>query len=194
MSIRDWFNKATNKDASTSQTSGNIISGARAEDFAPTAPKINASHFGTEPASKFTKERVVSYFLSEGYKFSHDEDGDLLGIWDGHPFWFLFLSPNSDFLQVRGSWHRKVSHQNRHLMMHTMNDWNRDRIWPKAYIREDSDGTENSIYSETTFDFSEGVSDLQLHYSIDYALQTALQFFTHLNGVLPPENGEPEED
>lgn len=190
MKFRDWFSKNEPHNSTGPTPEKKSLRNPIADDLAPKTARIDDSHFGTDQVTPFSKERVVSYFIEEGYKFSHDDEGDIVGIWDGHPFWFLFLGKSSDFFQVRGTWNRKVTHANRNFMMHVMNDWNRDRIWPKGYIKEDPDGTESSVYAETSFDFGEGVTPKQLNYSIDYALHTALQLFTHLNAVLPPENDE----
>lgn len=161
----------------------------RPEQFAHAVPLEAPEHFGTEPASEFGRDRVVSYLVSKDLKFTLDDEGDIIGIWDGNPFWFLFLGPGGAFFQLRGRWHRRVSHQNRTLMMQSLNDWNREKLWPKAFLREDDDGLQNSVFGETTFDFSEGVTDKQLHYTIEYSLQCTLQLFEHLTSVVGPDTG-----
>lgn len=194
MSFRQWFSKSQANEKSGADAANaspnNALPRLSPDDLADAAPLTDPEHFGSQPLTPFNKERIVAYFIKEGYKFSYDDDCDIVGVWDGHPFWFLFLNTDYNFFQVRGRWQREVSHASRSMMLHAMNDWNRDRIWPKAYIREDEDGTVNLVFGETSFDFSDGVTDLQLHYSIDYALQTSLQFFSHLSAMMPPENAE----
>jgi hypothetical protein len=197
MSLRDWLSKATNKQQasaeqpSDSETAPEDVS---VDTFAVKSKTIDPAHFGEEPISEFSRSRVVSYLADEGYKFSFDDDGDIVGVWDGSPFWFLFMGPEGGFFQVRGRWHRSVGHANRTLALQSVNDWNRDRIWPKGFVREEPDGTANSIYGESTFDFTDGITDKQLHYAINYALQCTLQMFEHMGTLIAPETGEAPED
>lgn len=160
------------------------------EQFSHSVTLEDPTHFGVEPVTEFGRDRVVSYLVGKDLKFTLDDEGDIIGIWDGNPFWFLFLGPGGAFFQLRGRWHRKVSHQNRTLAMQALNDWNREKLWPKAFIREDDDGLQNSVFGETTFDFSEGVTDKQLHYTIEYSLQCTLQLFEHLTSVVSLDSSE----
>ena len=41
-----------------------------------------------------------------------------------------------------------------------LNDWNRDRIWPKAYLRAE-DGRA-AVYAEVSVDLTDGVTDDQI--------------------------------
>ena len=60
--------------------------------------------------------------------------------------------------------------------MLAVNDWNRDRIWPKAYVREEDDAL--ALYGEMSVDLEHGVTDDQLVRLVDCGLATTVQLFT----------------
>jgi hypothetical protein len=196
--MRKWFTKrpgtdttpASTPDVQVEELETDTIAVPSAEDNLRSIPRVDDSHFGTEFTAEFSRDRVIDYFIKRDLKFTIDDDGDVVGVWDGSPFWFLFMGPEGKFFQVRGRWHRKVAHHNRTFVMQMLNDWNREKLWPKAFIREDEDGLQNSIYGEATFDFSEGVTSKQLHYTLDYSLQCTLQLFEHLGSLVGPDSAQ----
>jgi hypothetical protein len=68
-----------------------------------------------------------------------------------------------------------------------LNDWNRDRIWPKAYVREEEG--QLALYSEVSSDLEVGATDQQLAQLIACGLGTGVQMFSALDAVLPQEDG-----
>lgn len=143
--------------------------------------------------SPITRERVSAYLQQRGYSYRFDDDGDITGTWDGNRFWFLLLGPGEEILQVRGRWHRTLPPAGRMSTLQTINDWNRERIWPKAYVRPESAGL--SLYTEVSVDFSPGATDDQLHQMVACGLGTAVQLFASVSAMLPPEaKEEPDED
>ncbi|GHS86492.1 type III secretion system chaperone family protein [Cellulomonas hominis] len=131
-----------------------------------------------------TRERVAAYLRSRDYHFVIDDDGDLTGTWDGSRFWFLLLGEQGEILQVRGRWHRQVPLDRRRAVALTANDWNRERIWPKVYLREEEGVV--AVYSEVSADLEEGVTDDQLAQLIACGLGTGVQMFSSLDSHLPP--------
>lgn len=129
--------------------------------------------------------RVESYLRRLGYHVRLDDDGDLTGTWDGDRFWFLLLGERSEVLQVRGRWHRTLPSSRRAAALLAVNDWNRERIWPKAYLREEEDGT--ALYTEVSVDLEHGVTDAQLAQLVSCGLGTGVQFFAALRGLVPEE-------
>ncbi|MFC8192402.1 YbjN domain-containing protein [Cellulomonas sp. NPDC057328] len=136
-----------------------------------------------------TRDRVADYLLARGYRFLVDEDGDLTGTWDGSRFWFLLLGEQQEILQVRGRWHRTLPLEQRRALALAINDWNRERIWPKAYVREE-DGV-LAVYAEVSADLEPGVTDVQLAQLLACGLGTGVQLFAALEPVVPGEGGTP---
>ncbi len=136
-----------------------------------------------EPPTPLSRGRVADYLRGRGYKFVVDEDGDLTGTWDGNRFWFLLLGEQHEILQVRGRWHRALPLESRPAVALTVNDWNRERIWPKAYLREEEG--QLALYSEVSADLEPGVTDVQLAQLVACGLGTGVQMFAALEGMLP---------
>lgn len=143
-----------------------------------------------EPPRPLDRERIGDYLLERGYRFVVDDDGDLTGTWDGSRFWFLLLGDHQEILQVRGRWHRTVPLDQRPAVALALNDWNRERIWPKAYVREE-DGM-LALYSEVSADFEPGATDLQIAQVVACGLGTGVQLFAALESVIP--SGDAPED
>jgi hypothetical protein len=144
-----------------------------------------------------TRERVEAYLVDRGYSVTFDEDGDITGTWDGHRFWFMLVGEEHEVLQVRGRWRRTLPYARRTAALLAVNDWNRERIWPKVYLRDEEDGT--ALYTEVSVDLEHGVTDDQLAQMIACGLGTGVQFFSALAGLVPDEDGSagdghPEQD
>jgi len=144
-----------------------------------------------EPPRIVTRDRVADYLLGRGYRFVIDDDGDLTGTWDGSRFWFLLLGEHQEIVQVRGRWHRTLPLEQRRAVTLALNDWNRDRIWPKAYVREEEG--QLALYSEVSSDLEVGATDQQLAQLIACGLGTGVQMFSALDSVLPQDDaGDPD--
>ena len=197
MSIKNWFSKkaqpaatapTTPIDTALSEVADTSI--PLPEDLALTPPVIDPAHFGTEPTTPVDRQRLADYLIQENYKYSIDDDGDVVGVWDANPVWFMFMGPSKGFFQVRARWHRRISAANKLLALHAANDWNRDKLWPKVFLREDETEGTYSMFAELTFDYSEGASNKQFEYSVDYALKCSLQYFEHLETIILPDAEE----
>jgi hypothetical protein len=140
-----------------------------------------------EPPRPVTRDRLADYLLGRGYRFVVDDDGDLTGTWDGSRFWFLLLGEQHEIVQVRGRWHRTLTVEQRRGVSLALNDWNRDRIWPKAYVREE-DG-QLALYSEVSMDLEAGATDAQLAQLLACGLGTGVQMFSALDALLPGDDG-----
>lgn len=140
-----------------------------------------------EPPRLVTRDRVADYLLGRGYRFVIDDDGDLTGTWDGSRFWFLLLGEHQEIVQVRGRWHRTMPIEQRRAVTLALNDWNRDRIWPKAYVREEEG--QLALYSEVSSDLEVGATDQQLAQLIACGLGTGVQMFSALDAMLPQDDG-----
>jgi hypothetical protein len=137
--------------------------------------------------------RIEKYLVSKDFRFVRDADGDVMGNWDDNRFWFMLLGGRQEIVQVRGRWNKPIPLADRSIALHVVNDWNRERIWPKAYLR--TEGDKLALYCEVSADFSAGATDPQLAQVLACGLGTGVQFFAtvdaQLPGGLPPGPGEP---
>lgn len=146
---------------------------------------------GTQRPKPLSAQRVTAFLEDRGYRFAVDEDGDLTGTWDGHRFWFLILGDEQEIVQVRGRWWRSLPLEQRKSAMLAVNDWNRERIWPKAYLREESGAL--AVYSEVSADLEPGVTDAQLDQVLSCGLGTGVQLFAALDALLPGDGPAPDD-
>ncbi|AEG44022.1 YbjN domain-containing protein [Isoptericola variabilis] len=130
-----------------------------------------------------SRERVAEDLERRGYRFRVDGDGDVTGTWDGNRFWFLLLGSRDEILQVRGRWSGSISPQARLSVLQAVNDWNRERVWPKVYVREEAEGL--ALYAEVSVDFEHGATDEQLAATVSCGLVTATQFFATVGALTP---------
>lgn len=152
----------------------------------PAVPSTSRrTHARTEVPRPLSVDRVASYLTRRGFRFRVDDDGDLTGTWDGHRFWFLLLGPERSVLQVRGRWDRTLDPQSRGIALLAVNDWNRDRFWPKVYAREEEDGL--AIYAEVSVDFEHGATDDQIGQTVSCGLGTGVQVFSSIGPLVPPD-------
>lgn len=136
-------------------------------------------------ATPVTTARVEAHLRGLGYAVRRDEDGDLTGTWDGDRFWFMLLGREDEILQVRGRWRRTLDPGRRRAALLAVNDWNRERIWPKVYLRDEEDGT--AVYTEVSTDLEHGATDAQLAQLVACGLGTGVQFFAALAGLVPDD-------
>jgi len=134
-----------------------------------------------ELAAPITMDRIGVELNRHNYAFTKDDDGDLTGVWDDHQFWFILGGNDHEVLQIRGRWNGTLGSEERVSALLTVNDWNRDHIWPKVYVRDEG---EICIYAEVSIDFEYGVTDSQLRESIACGLVTAVQFFNSMSNSL----------
>jgi hypothetical protein len=131
-----------------------------------------------------TRERVADLLRAQGYAVSEVAPGVLGGSWDGNTFTIALIGEDSDVLQVRGTWHRDLEPDTLTGVALIINDWNRDRIWPKVYSQEVGDVTR--AHTELCLDLSDGVTDAQLNEALACGLGTGVQFFESLGAQLYP--------
>lgn len=139
---------------------------------------------GVEP---ITPERVERALRRHGYRYATDPAGMLRGNWDGNGFTIDLVGSPATVLQVRGTWSRALDPDLAPGLAQVVNDWNRDRIWPKVYTR-----TVNGrirVHSEVSVDMGPGASDAQIDECLACGLGTGVQLFTQLTGLIEPDAG-----
>ncbi|WP_407342400.1 YbjN domain-containing protein [Pengzhenrongella phosphoraccumulans] len=161
--------------------------------FGNARPKSSPEIPPLEHTTPLTRDRIAAYLAARGYRYLIDEDGDLTGMWEGSRFWFLLLGEHHEIMQIRGRWHRTLPVKQRSSVLLAANDWNRERIWPKVYVREEDD--ELALYSEVSVDLEHGATTSQLGQLLACGLGTGVQMFTALDGLLPDASpGAPPAD
>lgn len=149
----------------------------------PATTRPGRGRVGPARPRSLSAARVADDLTRRGYRFRTDSDGDITGTWDGNRFWFLLLGDHSEILQVRGRWAGSVTPTSRLSVLQTVNDWNRERVWPKVYTRPEGDGL--ALYAEVSVDFEHGATDEQLAATVSCGLVTASQFFATVGTVAP---------
>ncbi|WP_448060081.1 YbjN domain-containing protein [Cellulomonas hominis] len=136
-------------------------------------------------ATPLTHQRIVDALEAQGYTYGVDNDGDIGGYWDDHLFYFFRMGSDSEYLQVRGRWSRRVDPSRIDELARETNEWNAQKLWPKVYVRVEGD--QLGVYSEHTVDYEKGLTDDQLDLHLACGVSTSLQFFAHLDEVFPAE-------
>ena len=143
-----------------------------------------------EKPRPLSTQRVGDDLSRRGYRFRIDDDGDVTGTWDGNRFWFLLLGEHDEILQVRGRWAGTLPAGARLAVLQAANDWNRERISPKVYTREESAGL--ALYAEVSVVFEHGATEDQLAQTVSCGLVTASQFFSTVASLAPPSDTGPD--
>jgi hypothetical protein len=128
--------------------------------------------------------RIVDWFEDNGFSYFIDNDGDLGGLWRGRLFYFFMFGDRSEILQVRGQWNREVSIERLEEVLEACNEWNADRIWPKAYVRVRDNGMVH-IIAEVATDLEHGVTDAQLGQLLHCGLSTGSMLFDAIDELYP---------
>ncbi len=133
-------------------------------------------------------ERLQEALTRLGYSFVQDEaHPDVLRArFDDYRFHFLLTGEDGGVLQARGRWNHSVDVSRKVEMIKLCNEWNMNRIWPKVYVRRESEGL-LGVYGETIADFRGGAIDAQIDAALTCGLSTVIAFFHSLEERLGDE-------
>jgi hypothetical protein len=98
--------------------------------------------------------------------------------------WFFTYGNQSEILQVRGIWDGKLSPADLPQALEVINEWNRDRLFPKVYARVNDEG-QLRVISEHTLDYEHGLTDDQLNLHVNTGIATSCQLWERLNEAFP---------
>lgn len=135
-----------------------------------------------------TPARIAAWMAENEFSYFVDNDGDLGGLWRGRLFYFFLFGEDSEILQVRGQWHRELAIERLEEVLDLCNEWNADRIWPKAYARVRDNGRVH-VVSEVATDLEHGVTDDQLSQFLFCGLSTGSMLFDALDEQYPDPAG-----
>ena len=127
---------------------------------------------------------LVQQLLDEfGLKHSIDEDGDLVVRWEKCSIYFFFYGERREVLQARMYLNRRFSVDNRATLTLLLDEWNRTKLFPKAFTILPDDGMVG-ICAEQCYDFEAGATRPQLKYAVGMWIDTLLRFCDWLEDQL----------
>jgi hypothetical protein len=119
---------------------------------------------------------LVQQLLDEfGLKHSIDDDGDLVVRWEKCSVYFFFYGERREVLQARVYLNRRFSVDTRATLTLLLDEWNRTKLFPKAFTILPDDGMVG-ICAEQCHDFDAGVTRSQLKYALGRWIDTLLRF------------------
>ena len=104
-----------------------------------------------------------------------DDDGDLAVRWESYSVYFFHYGQDEEVLQTRLYLNRRFEVELRPTLALVLDDWNRSKLFPKAYTVLPDDGLVG-ICAEQAFDFEGGISREQLKFTVGMWLQNLQQF------------------
>ncbi|MDR1999236.1 MAG: YbjN domain-containing protein [Frankiaceae bacterium] len=119
---------------------------------------------------------MLEQILDE-YALDHeiDADGDLMVRHDNCAIYFLYFGRQRQILQARMYLDRRFDVDMRMTLIGALDDWNRRRLFPKAYTVLPDDG-QVGICATCAFDFEAGATRAQLKYTVGAWIDSLLQF------------------
>jgi hypothetical protein len=132
-----------------------------------------------------SNERIQACLDAHDWHYRIDSDGDIGGWWDGHWFYFFVRGAEREILFVQGRWDRGIPAGQIDPLVHHVNDWNSDHLWPKlaAIEREDS----AIVLASFGVNYSHGLTDAQLDEHVRGAIAMSIEAFNWLDEQYPVE-------
>jgi hypothetical protein len=152
------------------------------------ARELGARQVAPDVPTPVAPTRIAEWFRRNEFSYFVDNDGDLGGLWRGRLFYFFLFGDASEILQIRGQWHREVAIERLEEILEACNEWNAERIWPKAYVRVRDNGMVHVI-AEVATDLEHGVTDDQLNQLLFCGLSTGSMFFDSIDELYPDPAG-----
>jgi len=146
--------------------------------------ELGATQVAPDVPTPVTPARITAWFRRNELSYFVDNDGDLGGLWRGRLYYFFLFGDESEILQIRGQWHREVAIERLEEVLNACNEWNAERIWPKAYVRVRDNGMVHVI-AEIATDLEHGVTDDQLNQLLFCGLSTGSMFFDSIDELYP---------
>ncbi|UOQ58522.1 YbjN domain-containing protein [Leucobacter allii] len=131
-----------------------------------------------------SKDRIKAALESAGWSYTVDGDGDIGGGWEYGSFYFFVNGSSDELLCVRGYWRGRLDEGDYLRALETANQWNAEKLWPKAYVARDDEGAVR-LNTEHNVDYEHGLSDDQLMQHLVCTINTSMAFFEHVNETFP---------
>ncbi|MEV7226403.1 YbjN domain-containing protein [Polymorphospora sp. NPDC051019] len=119
-------------------------------------------------------ELIASVLDARDYSFHTDEDGDIFGKWDDNLIYFFRLGNAGELLQIRTMAASTFGIDDVPRLYAFCNEWNHDRLWPKAFVHVNDDGSVR-VCGEVITDLEQGVTTAQLDQLLNCGISTGCQ-------------------
>jgi hypothetical protein len=129
-----------------------------------------------------TNELIAGVLDGHGYGFTQDDDGDLVGRWDDNLIYFFRLGRQGEILQIRTLVSRVFGIDDVLPLYDFCNGWNQDKLWPKAFVHVNDDGTVR-VLGEVVADLDHGVTTDQLDQLLACGISSGCQLADTLEGL-----------
>ena len=121
-----------------------------------------------------TNDLIAAVLAARDYTVYTDAEGDLVGKWDDNLIYFFRLGGDGELLQVRTLAGTMFSIDDVPALYAFCNAWNHDRLWPKAFVHVNDDGSAR-VCGEVIADLAEGVTPPQLDQLVNCGISTGCQ-------------------
>jgi Putative bacterial sensory transduction regulator len=108
-----------------------------------------------------SNELIIAALDGRDFAYKIDDDGDVLGNWQGTLIYFFRIGEQRELLQVRVLTQRTFSTDDVPRLYSFCNHWNHDKLFPKAYVHVADDGAAR-VVGEVVADWEHGVTLKQL--------------------------------
>lgn len=117
---------------------------------------------------------IAAVLTVRGYAFFTDKDGDIGGKWEENLIYFFRLGDSGEMLQVRTMAATVFTIDDVPALYAFCNVWNHDKLWPKAYVHVNDDGSVR-VLGEVVADLERGVTHAQLDQLLGCGIATGCQ-------------------
>ena len=121
-----------------------------------------------------SQEMITDALTARCFNYFVDEDGDVVGNFQGNLIYFFRLGAEREILQIRALVQHVFGIDDVSRLYEFCNAWNHDQLWPKAYVHVNDDGTV-LVVGEVIADWEKGVTPEQLDQVIIAAVATSVQ-------------------
>ncbi len=140
-------------------------------DATPAAPPPEGLSDLLAPLST---EALVAVLQERGDRYRVDDDGDVVGGWGPATVYFQQVGQDGEVLHARAVADRRFPAGRAAELYEFCNAWNHDKLMPKAYVHETSDGW-LLVAGEVSVDLEHGASARQLGVLVNAAIATGVQ-------------------
>ena len=127
-------------------------------------------------ATVFPNTPALEQILDEyGLVHGIDDDGDLVVRWAACSVYFFHYGERGEVLQARLYLDARFDVDVRPALTVLLDDWNRTKLFPKAYTVLPDDGMV-AICAEHVFDFEAGMTRAGLKFTVGSWIHSLLQF------------------
>jgi hypothetical protein len=129
-----------------------------------------------EPAGVRPSLELLREILSElDIRSFDDDEGDLGCMWEGCRIYFFLAGPHQEILRVQALLDRRCDIEDKPLLLDIADDWNRTRMFGKAYTSVGDDGRVG-LCAEHVFDFAVPVARPVLVSMVRWWIASLLKF------------------